>query len=72
MASSRWRKIYAHDMDMSGGLSMESTSVITIGPVTITYDATNKALHISGTDNGHTIGIYCDGWMAEGGVRQTT
>lgn len=68
----RWNNYYGVNADLSGNLSLAQTSQITLGPVTITYDATNKALHISGTDNGQTIGIYCDGWIADGGIRQTT
>ena len=71
-AQYRWSNIYGVNADLSGNLALARTSTITIGPVTITYDSTNKALHIYGTDNGQTIGLYCDGWMAEGGVAQTT
>ena len=66
----RWANIYGVNADLTGNLSMARTSTVTIGPVTITYDATNKALHISGTDNGQTIGLYCDGWVAAGGIQQ--
>ena len=71
-SSARFAGIYGVNENLSGDLSLANTSSITFGPVTITYDSTNKALHISGTDGGQTIGLYCDGWMAEGGVRQTT
>lgn len=66
----RWANIYGVNEDLSGNLAMARTSTITIGPVTITYDAINKALHISGTDNNQTIGLYCDGWVASGGIQQ--
>lgn len=74
MASSRWRKIYAHDMDMSGDLSLASSSHIDIGPLRIEYDATNKALHITKKDNSdtNTYGLYADGFVAAGGVGQTS
>ena len=71
-ASYRWACIYGVDANLTGDLAMASTSEITIGPVTISYDATNKALHISGTDNNQTIGLYCDGFVAAGGVQQTS
>ena len=71
MASSRWRKIYAHDMDMSGELSLASSSHIDIGPLRIEYDATNKALHITKKDGNdtNTYGLYADGFVAAGGVQ---
>ena len=60
-ANNRWANIYGVNADLSGTL--------TIGPVTITYDAVNKALHISGTDGGDTIGLYCDGFVSAGGAQ---
>lgn len=71
-ANNRWQTIYGVNADLTGNLSMASSSVVTIGPVTITYDATNKALHISGTDGGQTIGLYCDGFITAGGIQQTS
>lgn len=68
----RWENVYSVDGNLSGDLAMASTSEITIGPVTISYDATNKALHISGTDNNQVIGLYCDGFVAAGGVQSNS
>ena len=69
-SSNRWATIYGVNADLTGNLSMVASSVVTIGPVTITYDAVNKALHVSGTDGGDTIGLYCDGFVAAGGIQQ--
>lgn len=69
-STDRWNKLWAADADFSGNLSLSRTSVLTIGPVTIEYDPTNKALHIYGTDNNQTIGVYCDGWIGDGGIQQ--
>ena len=71
-AQYRWANIYGVNADLTGDLTLSSSSTVSIGPVTITYDATNKALHITGTDNGQTVGIYCDGWFAEGGLPQNS
>ena len=68
-ANYRWATIYGVNSDLTGNLSMARTSTIAIGPVTISYDSTNKALHVSGTDNGTPIGLYCDSWVAAGGVQ---
>lgn len=67
-SSKRFADIYGVDADLSGDLTMASSSEIKIGPVTISYDSTNKALHISGTSGGDTIGLYCDGFVAAGGI----
>lgn len=64
----RWANIYGVNEDLTGNLTMLRTSTITIGPVTISYDGTNHALHVSGTDSGTTIGLYCDGYVAAGGI----
>lgn len=59
------------DTSLSGDLSMLSNKVIHLGPVTISYDSTNHALHISGTytENSQTknLGLYCDGYVSAGG-----
>jgi len=67
----RWATIYGVNGNLTGNLAMTATSVITLGPVIISYDSTNKALHVSGTDT-RTIGFYCDGWVAAGGIQQTS
>lgn len=71
-ASNRWANIYGVNGNLSGDLTMARTSAIAIGPVVISYNYTDKALHISGTDDGQTIGLYCDGWVASGGIQQTS
>ena len=71
-SSSRWANIYGSNANLSGDLSMAQASTITIGPITISYDSVNKALHISGTDNGTAIGLYCDGWFASGGLQASS
>lgn len=58
--------------DLAGNLSLSSAKHISIGPVTISYDSENHGLHVSGTytDGNETlnIGLYCDGWVASGGI----
>ena len=71
-SSSRWSNIYGSNANLTGNLSMAQASTITIGPITISYDSVNKALHISGTDNGTTIGLYCDGFVSAGGVQSNS
>lgn len=70
-ASYRWATIYGVNGNLTGNLTLTSTSVITLGPVTISYDSVSRALHISGTDSGQTIGLYCDGFVSAGGVAST-
>lgn len=72
LSSDRWANIYGVNANLSGDLAMADNSTITLGPVTITYDAVNKALHISGTDGGQTIGFYCDGFVSAGGTQGGT
>lgn len=71
-SSARFASVYGVNEDLAGNLSMSQTSTINLGPVTISYDSTNKALHVSGTDGGITIGLYCDGWVAAGGVQSSS
>lgn len=52
-----------------GDFYMSSTAKIQLGPVTIEYDSVNYALRVHGTDNNHVIGLYCDGFVAAGGVQ---
>lgn len=67
-SSYRFGDYYGVDANLSGDLTMGSSSSISIGPATISYDSSNKAICISGTDGGSTIGFYCDGFVAAGGV----
>ncbi len=73
-ASYRWANIYGVNADLSGDLSLSSSSHIDIGPVRIVYDSASDAIHITTNDatNHPTIGIYADGFVAAGGVGQTT
>ena len=59
-SGSRWGDLYCTNANLTGS--------ITLGPVTISYDTNTHALHVSGTDGGHTIGFYCDGFVSAGGV----
>lgn len=70
----RWSNIYGVNADLSGNLSLASASHIDIGPLRIEYDATNKALHITKKDSNdtETYGLYADGFIAAGGVQQTS
>jgi len=70
----RWGILYAGSADLTGHISMASASYIDIGPLRIEYDSTNKALHITKASSGDTenYGIYADGFVAAGGVQQTS
>lgn len=70
----RWGVLYAGSADLTGHISMASASYIDIGPLRIEYDSTNKALHITKASSGDTenYGIYADGFVAAGGVQQTS
>lgn len=69
-SSHRWRNVYSVAANLSGDLTLASSSSINIGPVTISYDSNNFALRISGVDPeaDRTVGFYCDGWISAGGV----
>ena len=73
-ANIRWQNIYGINANLTGDLSLVETSHIDIGPLRIEYDATNKALHITKKSTGdtNTYGIYADGFVASGGVGQTS
>lgn len=73
-ATKRWANIYGVNADLSGDVSLASASHIDIGPLRIEYDATNKALHITKKDGNDTesYGIYADGFVASGGIGQTS
>lgn len=61
------------DLTVGGDMSLPTSgATLFIGPVRIEYDPDNYALHIFGTDSNHTIGLYCDGFVAAGGPVQTT
>jgi hypothetical protein len=70
----RWSYLYGVNADLTGDLSLASTSHIDIGPLRIEYDATNKALHITkkNTNDTNNYGIYADGFVSAGGVGQTS
>ena len=73
-ATNRWQNIYGVNGNLSGDLSLASTSHIDIGPLRIEYDSTNKALHITKVDSNdqNTYGIYADGFVSAGGVQQSS
>ena len=65
----RFGDYYGVDMDLSGDLELSgSTSTIKIGNAYIAYDYSAKALRVYGTDGASTVGFYCDGFVAAGGV----
>ena len=70
----RWGVLYAGSADLTGHISMASSSYIDIGPLRIEYDSTNKALHITKASSSDTenYGIYADGFVAAGGAQQTS
>lgn len=73
-ANNRWATIYGVDGNLTGDLTLASTSHIDIGPLRIEYDDSNKAIHItkiSSSDN-NTYGLYADGFIAAGGIGQTS
>lgn len=73
-SSARFAGIYGVNADLSGDLSLSSSSHIDIGPVRIVYDSASDAIHITTNDatNHPTIGFYADGFVAAGGVGQTS
>lgn len=73
-SNQRWATIYGENGNLTGDLTLANTSHIDIGPLRIEYDSTNKALHItkvSSSDN-NNYGIYADGFIASGGIQQTS
>lgn len=70
----RWANIYGVNADLTGDLALAQTSHIDIGPLRIEYDSATKALHITKKSNSDTnnYGIYADGFVAAGGVGQTS
>lgn len=73
-ASYRWANIYGVNGNLSGDLTLASTSHIDLGPVRIEYDSTNKAIHIKKADSNDTneYGLYCDGFLSGGGVQASS
>jgi len=73
-ANYRWANIYGVNADLSGDLSLASTSHIDIGPLRLEYDATNKALHVTKVDSNDNTeyGIYADGFVGDGGIPQSS
>ena len=56
---------------LSADLTVLSTAKIKLGPITLEYDSSENALHITSNDNS-TVNLYCDGYIAAGGVQQTS
>ena len=74
-ANYRWANIYGVNADLTGDLKMSSTSHIDIGPLRIEYDSVNGALHVTTNVTSGTIptlGIYADGFVAAGGIQQSS
>lgn len=67
-------KTFSADLTLGGNLALASNKHIDLGPIRIEYDATNKALHITKKDSNdtETYGLYADGFVAAGGVQQTS
>lgn len=64
----RWATIYGVNGDLTGDLTLASTSHIDLGPVRLEF--ANGALHVTTNDstNYPSIGFYADGFVASGGV----
>ena len=73
-STNRWATIYGVNADITGDLSLASTSHIDIGPLRIEYDDTHKAIHITKVSSSDTIkyGLYADGFIAAGGLQQSS
>ena len=71
-SSARFANIYGVNENLSGDLSLSSSSHIDIGPVRIKFE--NNAIHITKKDPNDTnnYGIYADGFVSAGGVGQTS
>lgn len=72
----RWSNVYSVAANLSGALTAASASLsgsltaqsVVIGSATLAYDINAKALYVSGMDGGTTVGFYCNGFVAAGGV----
>ena len=73
-SANRWATIYGVNGNLTGDLSLASTSHIDIGPLRIEYDDTHKAIHITKVSSSDTIkyGLYADGFIAAGGLQQSS
>lgn len=73
-SNQRWATIYGLNADLTGNLKMDASSHIDLGPVRIEYDAVNKAIHIKKADDNdnNEYGLYCDGFVAAGGVQASS
>lgn len=70
----RWATIYGVNEDLTGNLSLASSSHIDIGPLRIEYDPDAKALHITkvSANDTNNYGIYTDGILVGGGIQEQT
>lgn len=68
-ANSRWQTIYGVNGNLTGDLTLASTSHIDLGPVRLEF--ANNALHVTTNDstNYPSIGFYADGFVAAGGIQ---
>ena len=73
-SNQRWSTIYGVNANLTGNLVMSSASYIDIGPVRIVYDSVSKAIHITKADSNdnNEYGLYCEGFIASGGVQATS
>lgn len=64
----RFGDFYGVDADLSGDLTLSSSSHLDIGPVRVQFE--NNALHITKKTSSDTnaYGLYADGFVAAGGV----
>lgn len=65
----RWANVYAVNADLTGNITLASTSHIDIGPVRIEYHSSTDSLHITTNDatNHPDIGFWVDGFNSAGG-----
>ena len=70
----RWGTIYGVNENLTGDILLSTTSHIDIGPLRIEYDASAEALHITKKNSSDikNYGLYADGFIAAGGVQQTS
>jgi len=69
-STARWSTMYAQNANLSGSLTLSSSSYIDIGPIRIKFE--NNALHITKVSSSDTVqyGIYADGFVSAGGIQQ--
>lgn len=83
-SSYRWATVYGAagdfsttltvggDTTLGGNLSVPTSKYIKVGDAYLEYDSTNHALRVYGTytsgNDTLNIGLYCDGWIAAGGI----